>query len=776
MSNNKQLDINAEGQVQDRSGVDIDQQLKEAGENMDRARNDAKRRRSTLEKELKEQEKAKQRLEEERTSKEQKDRERQREIEEKRLEELSYAENYRSNLRAQNEKNEAARRKREEAKREEQMRQRLMEQQAANDAVEKDREAAKARSEKVKDILSRVGKAVTITSNGEIKPYDELITNEEKKSLVDGDAKAPAIPAGIISDEEYYEVPDSKEDEPKSAVEAENEKKDGSVSPRVENNEEKASDFADDYTIKIDSDIERHVLHISGGHVSDITVQEQTKEGGSASGGVLAVAANIAARDRGEEYDNSLFDTYRTSYRVVSEDVDEEITEPLSQQTLFDEEEEKTAIARMDDGQRNELVYHDHRQKLLDSETDDYRGISRSEKEGEILEHKRRYTKEEKKLREAEMIALLTYGEEYLSIAKEDDHPDADYERDLEAVDADKASRSIRRRRDLSDDSAREEEMIGFLRDYDKKDRDKKRDLDATKKASRQDERTLEKIIEQQKKNDLDYLKTRFDYSIRNIEKDEKYASFTYGKQTARSRKKMKKARYELKHIKSNVKRAMKYERMDNDRYYNILRYNVNGIKIPKGTDPGEIQVLTDKLGRLLRRRDSINLRLTELYLGSNKGLFGKGVKGRDTAELKGRKREFARQRALQREIVRNRVPYDGKKKLYELMNERIALAGSLASIEYILSKEKPKGKARRAFRIERRKILSAMKDNAFDLKKYSRKILNKAKDRQMEKRSVVVGVIALVLIAGIAFGVWYFRDQIMAYVNSLIEQFSGGM
>ena len=738
----------------------IDEGLRLAEESIDRVRREADENSRALKKQNKEGEKARATLEGARAAKEEKNQKRAKQIEQERLEKLAYAENYRATLREQNSKSEAAKRKREQIKQEEEMRARLAAQKEQELALQKEQEEDRQRRDKVNDILARVGKAVTITTAGEIKPYDESLSAEEKRAVVEKTAEIPN--ASFTDSGDYFltETPDEDtaiNDTPTAPSPCEE-------PTRVEKIEEKPEETNVDYTVKVDSDIQKHVLHIAGGTVSEIAF---TRE--EASTAPKSYAPTAAAFEKREEapvaYAAEIGYSPEPS-RAPERDLHPEHYEVSSEKQSFadfDDSTHFTDAEKQDDANGFAgFTGYEHGEDMESAlDYSDYSSLPRRER---------------RKLREKEMLALLADEQEHLAAILEDEHTHiGELQIEEEQMDARKlASRDLPKK--SGGRKEEEDEMERFVAEQDAQEKKRLSDTRAEKRLRKKEADSLKKCIANQCSNDMEYLKTRVDYSIRNLEKSELCSTFTYGAPTLRERKRMKRAKYELKHIKRNVKRALKYERLDNERYYRLIKDDALLDKLPKGADPEQIKDLTEKLIRLLQRRDSLNRRLMELYLGSGKSVFKKGVKGRDAAELKGRRKEFKRQKPLEQQIIRRRVPAEGRRKLHELMDDRIALCGSLCSIEYILKKEGPTGKARRAFKKERRRIKGALKDNAFDIKRYSKKIFRKAEDKQLARKSAALGVFVLLLLCAAGFAVWYFREPLMQYVQQLIGSFGGGV
>ena len=172
---------------------------------------------------------------------------------------------------------------------------------------------------------------------------------------------------------------------------------------------------------------------------------------------------------------------------------------------------------------------------------------------------------------------------------------------------------------------------------------------------------------------------------------------------------------------------------------------------------------------RLLDIRDEINTELYDLYTGTEDNMRG-SLKGRTRAELYARKKTYKKYRALCNTLWRMRVTRNEKLRLYDMIDEYIAVNGELAKIKYILNKEKPQGKARREYLKDR----STARSDARELKKAiehsSIRSLKKAKRRMLQNRAMFISyTILILLIAGVGIAVVY-REALMAFIMDFIN------
>ena len=199
---------------------------------------------------------------------------------------------------------------------------------------------------------------------------------------------------------------------------------------------------------------------------------------------------------------------------------------------------------------------------------------------------------------------------------------------------------------------------------------------------------------------------------------------------------------FSIQETKRASKNAIRLERQDNERYYSLVKSDLDKLKLPRRTDKAEIKKMREELIELLNRRDELNLALSELYTGRTKGKKSRSHEvNAETKEYKAKVKEFKLQRRLAKQMDRMSVSSDNRRKIYQLMDECVELKGRRSELEYRLRKEKLKGKAKREARKELKKNVKEYKYVSADLKRYSRRAFEKAEKRKKSHNASALGV-----------------------------------
>lgn len=307
-----------------------------------------------------------------------------------------------------------------------------------------------------------------------------------------------------------------------------------------------------------------------------------------------------------------------------------------------------------------------------------------------------------------------------------------------------------------------------------KKEKKQAKALEKQRKAEQKAAKTArEKNNKRQIKNDGLLIEHRIYSEIRELELERKSAEVSYSSRIEKAKTKhaANKNASSLADARTRMKLAKKYEDADNDRYYSLVNMDLDTVKLPRKANREELKACRDRLVELLRRRDELNIKLIELYSGATRG--AKGVaQGRFDAELTAKRKAYKQQMKLARILEGSGVGLDAKKRLYEMMDRHTEIAGAIASIDYSLKKEKPKGRARKELLKQRRELVRERKANLNNIEKLKIKTLKMAKKRERARKSTLVGCVVLLAVIIIAAVVYFSWD----YLYPLIMQFISGL
>jgi hypothetical protein len=234
-----------------------------------------------------------------------------------------------------------------------------------------------------------------------------------------------------------------------------------------------------------------------------------------------------------------------------------------------------------------------------------------------------------------------------------------------------------------------------------------------------------------------------------------------------------------LKNLKRKLNDAIKYEKLDNDRYYNVITTDFDRIDLPESADRDELVAMREELMRLIDIRDDLNMQLIDLYNGTpadarktNKRAKKKKVgnnKGRIKATLAARKRAHKGLKRRFRALNKRSVYRGDKIRIFNKMNEIVELRGDIARIKYILRKEKPMGKLRREYV---RDIKNAKKDIRIlnkSIEHSSIRALRNAKRRRRRSLAMTLGYFGLIALALFVLAMVSMGPELMELIKTIV-------
>ena len=227
-----------------------------------------------------------------------------------------------------------------------------------------------------------------------------------------------------------------------------------------------------------------------------------------------------------------------------------------------------------------------------------------------------------------------------------------------------------------------------------------------------------------------------------------------------------------LKTLKHRIASAVKYEKLDNERYYSVVATDFDRVELPEKADRQELIEMREELMRLLDIRDEINMQLIELYTGNDDGSSGKNhIYRRSRAVLKARKREHRRYLKHYGMLNQHQVTRNEKMRIFDKMDEVVELKGELAKINYILRKEKPEGKVRRSCIKEKQITKRDIRIARVAIERMTIRALRKARRRERRMRAMTMAYTTLVILGMLAFTIFALGPQILEALKGVIPQ-----
>ena len=228
--------------------------------------------------------------------------------------------------------------------------------------------------------------------------------------------------------------------------------------------------------------------------------------------------------------------------------------------------------------------------------------------------------------------------------------------------------------------------------------------------------------------------------------------------------------------IKRNKKAAIKFEKLDNDRYYEIISLDTDKVICPRvRADRSELEMIRTEMKDLLDKRDRINERLYKIYLGRDargKTSFEKKV---TKARRRAMKVAYNDQLKLYKTVEKERLPLEMKERVYKLMNERTNLHGYLAELK--LRARNATETEKKELKRERRRVQKDIKCLSSDIGYYFRKKITRRIEKNKTRLSQL-GWLLLLIIVVVTFYIAYrlFGDTLIEFIKSYISGLFGGL
>ena len=251
--------------------------------------------------------------------------------------------------------------------------------------------------------------------------------------------------------------------------------------------------------------------------------------------------------------------------------------------------------------------------------------------------------------------------------------------------------------------------------------------------------------------------RVRYDYTELELEVSKVQHEFSGEYRTSKEKRWLRDSKAKLKNLKAKISSALKYEKLDNERYYSVVATDFERVELPAKADREELILMREELMRLLDIRDDINTQLLEIYSGTENGMRG-STKGRAKVVLRARKRAHARMVRYYKVLSKHRVTRNEKMRIFDKMDEVVDLKGQLARAKYILRKEKPVGKVKREYLKEKKDAKRDIRILKKSIERSTIKALKRARKRERQMRVMalayfILGIIALGVLAMVVMG-----------------------
>ena len=229
----------------------------------------------------------------------------------------------------------------------------------------------------------------------------------------------------------------------------------------------------------------------------------------------------------------------------------------------------------------------------------------------------------------------------------------------------------------------------------------------------------LENKVAEQANKDVTVVAKAADFAISMLESRMDMTVFRFGKTTTDMKKKKKDIEKAIKQAQKDTKEALKYEEMDNARYYAVITNDPATMEI-KGSDKKRTKIasIRTQMMTLLNKRDELNSKLLAIYNGTEVNLDGTAV----SHEWRQTKSDAAEQcikknKGLAKKVDKLPASAGEKQRIYNLMNNSVDASSTLALSKYRLkTKEYKNGAEKKALKKDIKNMNQTIKSNTKDI------------------------------------------------------------
>lgn len=256
-----------------------------------------------------------------------------------------------------------------------------------------------------------------------------------------------------------------------------------------------------------------------------------------------------------------------------------------------------------------------------------------------------------------------------------------------------------------------------------------------TKKAAKKNKEVVKKTaldhkIAEQANKDLTVVAKSADFVISILEGRMDMTAYRFGKTTSDLKQKKKDIQAVIKQTQKDNKLALKYEEIDNARYYSVITNDPATMETKKRKpNRTKIAEIRREMMDLLNERDALNSKLLAIYNGTEVNADGTSVNQTwRNVKSNAAEKSVDGNKKLANKISKLPASSGEKQKLYTLLNNNVASASDLALCKYRLKKKDYRDKAdKKQVKSDIKRLKKAMKENTKDINWVMKKIQKRA-------------------------------------------------
>ncbi len=336
----------------------------------------------------------------------------------------------------------------------------------------------------------------------------------------------------------------------------------------------------------------------------------------------------------------------------------------------------------------------------------------------------------------------------------------------------------------IRDKDAERADQLRFLRDIEEEEARRReeaerdgKDIDELNAKNRKNARkqrlaVLEKVKRAKERDEL-LIEARSEYRIAKLTTKKDLGELSFSLDYKTPKRAVKDAKRGIDAERLLQRKALRYEREDNELYYRLfLLSDEEKLGRKKSVDNEILQSLRSKIEVLLGQREDLNEQLISLYDTSRNSGDGVGSQKINLVKRRHAKTVYRQQKKLARKVGKFNIPTELKEKIFELMNKKTGLVASLEGTKYKMKHMKLSNNAKKKLKREVKRLKTSVKRTNEDIS-YMMKKANKHNTNYKEGKNWMAWLIGSALVLLVLFVAWYFAgDLVINYVKSLISKF----
>lgn len=277
-------------------------------------------------------------------------------------------------------------------------------------------------------------------------------------------------------------------------------------------------------------------------------------------------------------------------------------------------------------------------------------------------------------------------------------------------------------------------------------------------------------IAEQANKDLLVYTK-RAEQRSAALESEVDLLAYRFGRDTTDVKKRKKEIAREVEAIRQETKTILKFEEADNKRYYAVVENDPDTMKLPRRADKAKIARLRQEIIDKLNERDAINGKLLAIYNGTtmNNGVVEnenvRRIKDEAAAKL------YKKDRKIAKKIEKLPATRAEKDKMYEVMNDKLDAASTIAAAKHRLATEKLSRQDKKALKQDIANCEAIMKQCDGNVDWMAAKVTKRAINGKSDGGSgwLIGLVVILILLVGGAGAFLFMNPDILASISEML-------